>query len=97
MVKILFSLLIAMVLDANMKNSCLACHEKNQIPDEIIYKRYLLKYSTDKNIKNAIISYLKKPNQKNSVMPSIFFSKFPMKKKMDVNEYNTPRKSDNKN
>jgi len=86
MVKILFYLLIVVVLGADTKNSCLACHEKNQIPDELIYKRYLMKYSTDKNIKNAIISYLKNPDQKNSIMPSVFFSKFPMKKKIDINE-----------
>jgi hypothetical protein len=38
-----------------------------------------MEYSTKEYMKDAIINYLKNPNKKNSIMPSVFFSKFPMK------------------
>ena len=82
MVKVTIITLLALCLNAS-NLSCLECHQKQQIPDKMIYKRYLLKYSTQENMKNAILEYLKNPDQKNSIMPSIFFTKFPMKKSMN--------------
>ncbi len=66
---------------SSLQKACLACHIKEQIPNEIIYKRYLLKYSTKERMQKAIFSYLKKPNKIHSIMPKIFFTKFPMKPK----------------
>jgi len=63
--------------------SCIACHQKQQIPSELIYKRYLMKYSTNARMEASILSYLQNPQKKNSIMPSIFFLKFPMKEKTD--------------
>ena len=82
MAKIVIFLSLALLLQAEVNSSCLACHAKNQIPNQLIYKRYLMKYSTEKNIEKAMIEYLKNPDQKNSIMPSAFFTKFPMKKAM---------------
>jgi hypothetical protein len=66
--------------------SCLECHKKQQIPSELIYKRYLLKYSTKNRIEKAMFLYLKNPNPKNSIMPKPFFSKFPMKKATNIDD-----------
>jgi hypothetical protein len=79
MVRLAFILLLTQFLQADAQTSCLNCHQKNQIPNELIYKRYLMKYSTKEYMKEAIVAYLKNPNKKNSIMPSVFFSKFPMK------------------
>ncbi len=73
-------ILLSLLLQADLRNDCLACHQKNQIPNKLIYKRYLMKYSTSKYIEEAMYNYLKYPDKKHSIMPSIFFTKFPMKK-----------------
>ena len=68
-----------------LKNSCLNCHTKQKIPSELIYRRYLMRYSTDKKMQKTILEYLKNPNPKNSIMPKQFFLKFPQKKSFEGN------------
>lgn len=66
----------------SLKNSCLNCHIKQKIPSELIYRRYLMRYSTDKKMQKSILDYLQKPNQTTSIMPKQFFLKFPMKESL---------------
>ena len=61
--------------------NCLHCHQEQQIPSNLISKRYLMHYSTDKRVEEAMFKYLKDPKKEHSIMPSPFFSKFPMKEK----------------
>jgi hypothetical protein len=68
------------------ENSCLSCHKQQQIPSGLIYKRYLMKYSTHKNMKEAMFSYLKDPKKEYSIMPAPFFLKFPMKEKIPLDD-----------
>lgn len=67
------------VSSQQLQETCLQCHTKEQIPDELIYRRYLMKYSTAEGMANAIKIYLKDPKKEHSIMPPPFFSKFPMK------------------
>ncbi|MCF6245704.1 MAG: hypothetical protein L3J43_11810, partial [Sulfurovum sp.] len=53
----------------SLENSCLACHKSEQIPSHMIYKKYLLKYSSKARIEAAMYKYLKSPKKSNSVMP----------------------------
>lgn len=62
-----------------LHDSCLACHTKQQIPSSLIYRRYLMKYSTFTSMEKAIFGYMKNPRQQHSIMPPQFFLKFPMK------------------
>ena len=64
------------------KKNCLSCHQKEQIPSHLIYKRYLLRYSTKSRIKKVMLKYLQNPTKKSSIMPKPFFFKFPMKGKI---------------
>ncbi len=45
----------------------------------MIYRRYLLKYSSTALIKEQIFSYLKRPSTEASIMPAPFFKKFSLK------------------
>ena len=65
---------------------CFSCHNEQQIPDNLIYKRYLMKYSTNERMNEAMFDYLKDPKKEHSIMPAPFFLKFPMKKKMHLDE-----------
>ena len=84
---LLFTSIYAQERDVTiLENNCLACHVKQQIPSELIYRRYLMKYSTKEAMTEAMISYLKKPKKETSIMPAQFFLKFPMKPSLGFKE-----------
>ena len=62
-----------------LQKECLQCHVDQQIPSALVYRRYLMKYSTFERMEGAIYTYIKNPDQKHSIMPPQFFLKFPMK------------------
>jgi len=62
-------------------HACLQCHQKEQIPSNLVYRRYLMRYSTPERIANAMFRYLKHPEKSASIMPRQFFLKFPMKER----------------
>ena len=70
----------------SFKNTCLSCHQQQQIPSSLIYRRYLMKYSTDKGMAEAMFAYLKDPKKEHSIMPAPFFLKFPMKEKISLDD-----------
>ena len=69
-----------------VQEKCLQCHNQEQIPNTLIYRRYLKTYSTQEAMKTAILKYLKDPKQENSIMPHPFFSKFSMKEVSDLDD-----------
>jgi hypothetical protein len=75
-------------LEANNSeiNSCIECHKEQNIPSELIYRKYLMKYSSNKIIKDKMFKYLQNPKKENSIMPKQFFIKFPMKDGTDLNQ-----------
>ncbi len=67
-----------------VQKNCLNCHVKQKIPSELIYRRYLMKFSTKERMKKSLFSYLKNPKKENSIMPQQFFLKFPQKEALDL-------------
>jgi len=74
------------IQDNTFTGACLSCHQQQQIPSGLIYKRYLMKYSTRKGIEEAMFIYMKDPKKENSIMPVPFFLKFPMKEKISLDD-----------
>ena len=72
--------------DNALQLNCLNCHQDQQIPSSLIYKRYLMKYSTEKRMEDAMFAYLKNPSKPFSIMPAPFFLKFPMKEKIELDD-----------
>jgi len=72
--------------DNAFANTCLSCHQQQQIPSSLIYKRYLMKYSTNKGMEEAMFVYMKDPKKEHSIMPAPFFLKFPMKENIDLDD-----------
>ena len=70
----------------SLETACLACHQEQKIPSAMVYKRYLMRYSTPQKIENAMVAYLKHPSKKASIMPPQFFLKFPMKDALQMEE-----------
>ncbi len=71
---------------ALLEQNCLKCHKRQKIPSELIYRRYLLKFSTKERIKKYLMTYLKDPQIENSIMPKQFFLKFPKKEALNLND-----------
>jgi hypothetical protein len=72
--------------EETLERACLSCHKEQQIPSDLIYKRYLMKYSTQARIEKAMFRYLKEPRKSHSIMPQQFFLKFPMKPRMNIDD-----------
>lgn len=69
-----------------LQSQCLDCHVQEQIPTGLIYRRYLMTYSTQEEMANAMYKYMKNPQKENSIMPPPFFFKFPMKEVLDMDD-----------
>ncbi|MCK5854785.1 MAG: hypothetical protein KAG56_06150 [Sulfurovaceae bacterium] len=69
-----------------LQKNCIVCHVKQKIPSELIYRRYLMRYSTHNQIRKTLLAYLKSPKKEHSIMPKQFFLKFPPKEPMEINE-----------
>lgn len=69
-----------------LQSNCLECHKQEQIPTPLIYRRYLMTYSTKEKMEKAIFKYMKDPQKEKSIMPPPFFYKFPMKEAIDMDD-----------
>jgi hypothetical protein len=83
---VLVTLLLMNLFGGDFEKKCLQCHIENQLPTDIIYRKYLAKYSTNERMKRAIFLYLKNPLPKNSIMPKPFFLKFKTKSPTKLND-----------
>ena len=66
-------------VDPMLEANCLGCHREQKLPDNLIYRRYLLRYSSPERIEKALVTYLRHPDKSHSIMPSEFFLRFPLK------------------
>lgn len=71
--------------DSPLYQNCISCHVQEQIPSELIYRRYLMQYGSKEAMHHAITRYLKTPDPNNSIMPKQFFMKSPQKEPTDLN------------
>jgi hypothetical protein len=69
---------------SSLDDNCLNCHNHQKIPSQLIYKKYLIEYSSKKIIKRRMMKYLLNPRLDISIMPQQFFLKFPMKDRLDI-------------
>ena len=84
---ILISILLFTTLNADVyKNNCIKCHKKLPVSIDKYFYRYLLKYSSEKNVKNAMFDYLKKPNKNKTIMPEAFIKRFGIKRKTKLDD-----------
>ncbi len=66
-------------VDPLLEANCLGCHREQKLPDNLIYRRYLLQYSSPERMEKALMTYLRHPDKAHSIMPSEFFLRFPLK------------------
>jgi len=76
----------AVSVDPQLEHYCLECHREQRLPDNLIYRRYLIKYSSRARIEKALMAYLKHPSEKRSIMPAEFFLRFPMREPIKLED-----------
>lgn len=89
MVKIAL-LLSLLFITASAKNiyeqNCLACHKDMAVKIDKFFYRYLLKYSSENEVKHAMMEYLKNPNLKDTILVDGLINRFGLKKKTTLND-----------
>lgn len=68
------------------ETNCLKCHKKIPVSIDKYFYRYLLKYSSENDVKVAMLSYLKNPKKDKTVMPDAFIKRFGVKKKTKLKD-----------
>ncbi len=68
------------------QRNCVTCHKNQAVSLDKLFYRYLLKYSSEKNVKKALFDYLKKPSYFKTVMPSGYINRYGIKLPSKLND-----------
>jgi hypothetical protein len=68
------------------EKNCVTCHTKLPVSIDKFFFRYLLKYSSERNVKEKLIDYLKYPSKEKTVMAEGFIERFGVKKSTKLND-----------
>ena len=87
MVKILLVVLLHITLMAGVyEQNCVECHK--DMPEKIdkFFYRYLLKYSSEEDLKSALTSYLKNPTKEKTILQEGLQNRFGVKDKTTLSD-----------
>ena len=68
------------------ERNCVSCHQDLPSTLQEMFKRYLLVYSSENNVKAGIKHYLKYPSKDISTMSDLFIERYGIKEKTTLNE-----------
>jgi len=68
------------------EKNCLSCHSKMPVKIDKFFYRYLLKYSSEMRVKEALVDYLKNPKKEKSVLQEELLARFGVKKPTTLND-----------
>ncbi len=93
MVKIilfLFLIISSLVANENEENiyesNCIKCHSKLPVSIDKYFYKYLLKYSSEKDVKKAMFDYMKNPTVEKTIMAESFITRLGIKKKTNLSD-----------
>ena len=68
------------------ETDCVKCHNRTPVTIDKYFYRYLLKYSSEKEVKKAMFNFLKNPKKEDSLMSESFINRFGVKKKTKLSD-----------
>ena len=83
---IISSLNAARSEDDIYETNCLKCHTKLPVSIDKYFYRYLLKYSSEKDVKKAMFDYMKNPTIEKTIMAESFITRYGIKKKTNLSD-----------
>jgi len=82
----LLILFINILFAESYQTNCIPCHKKIDVSLEKLFFRYLLKHSSERNVKNSLTNYLQNPTIDTTVMPEAFIKRYGIKKKTTLSD-----------
>jgi len=61
------------------QQNCLKCHKSQAVTLDKLFYRYLLKYSSERAVKQALYDYLKHPSYFKTIMPEGYINRYGIK------------------
>ena len=91
MVRVVVFLCLVFVFSfSNPKNiyekNCVTCHNKIPVTIDKYFYRYLLEYSSEEDVKNAMFDFLKNPTKERSLMSESLIKRFGLKRKTRLSD-----------
>jgi len=83
---LILSLLFAGLHSSVYEDNCVSCHAKMPVKIDKFFYRYLLNYSSEENLKTALIDYLKNPERQKSMLQEGLINRFGIKNKTKLND-----------
>ena len=68
------------------EKNCVKCHDRLSVSIDKYFYRYLLKYSSETEVKKAMFEFLKNPNKDKTIMAESFVTRFGIKKKTKLSD-----------
>jgi len=84
MVRVIFFLILIFNFSFSKniyERNCVSCHNKIPVSIDKYFYRYLLQYSSEKALKEAMFNFLINPTKEASLMSESFIKRFGLKKK----------------
>ena len=95
MVKILLIAFLHIGLMAGVyEQNCVECHKDMPVKIDKFFYRYLLKYSSEDDLKTALMSYLKIPTKEKTILQEGLQNRFGVKEKTILNDENLKKAVD---
>lgn len=80
------ALIISVGFGGTYEKSCVYCHKKLAVGIDKFFYRYLLNYSSEKEVKKAIKSYLLRPTKKKSLLAEGLIRRFGVKEPTQLSD-----------
>ena len=68
------------------EKNCVKCHDRLSVSIDKYFYRYLLKYSSEKDVKEAMFDYLKNPTIEKTIMSESLVKRFGIKRKTKLSD-----------
>lgn len=68
------------------ERNCVSCHDGMTITLDKFFFRYLLKYSSEKEVKKALTEYLKNPKAETSILDTSLIVRIGVKKRTSLSD-----------
>lgn len=68
------------------ESNCVNCHKKLPVKIDKFFYRYLLKYSSKKDVKSSMLAYLKNPTKEKTILQEGLLNRFGLKQKSELSD-----------
>lgn len=83
---VLICLLHGVVFASVYEDNCVSCHSPLPVKIDKFFYRYLLKYSSEENLKTALTAYLKNPTKEGTILQEGLLNRFGIKEKTTLDD-----------